>query len=219
MEGIWLVSYILLWLLVFALFLLVFLLYRQLGIMYLGSAEGVSRDGLDRGTKAPDFTVTDQYGEAHRLADYRGKPAVLLFGSPHCSPCRILLPQLHDWAKAHRDVGVLWLNAASPEESLKFVSDTGASLPIAPYPPENNLMDRYRVRVTPFMFLLDEDGVVRAKGLVNTKAGMDLYYKEYKDFKSGKQPGQGPEPEPEPEHEHEHEHAHEQEQTVAQKAG
>ena len=54
--------------LVFLLFLLVFLLYRQLGIMYLGSAEGVSRDGLDRGTKAPDFTVTDQYGEAHRLA-------------------------------------------------------------------------------------------------------------------------------------------------------
>jgi methylamine dehydrogenase accessory protein MauD len=206
MEGIWLISYILLWLLVFALFLLVFLLYRQLGVMYLGSAEGVSRDGLDRGAKAPDFSVTDQYGELHRLINYRGKPAVLLFGSPHCSPCRILLPQLHDWAKGHPEVGVLWLNAASPEESLKFVSDTGSSLPIAPYPPETNLMDSYRVRVTPFMFLLDEEGVVRAKGLVNTKAGMDLYYKEYKDFKSGKQPGG-------------HEHEHEQEQTVAQEAG
>src|SRR5439155_20757324 len=104
MEGIWLVSYVLLWLLVSVLFLLVFLLYRQLGIMYLGSAEGVSRDGLDRGTKAPDFTVTDQYGEAHRLADYRGKPSVLLFGSPHCSPCRILLPPPHDWATAQWNV-------------------------------------------------------------------------------------------------------------------
>ncbi len=41
MEGIWLVSYIVLWLLVVVLFLLVLLLYRQLGIMYLGSAAGV----------------------------------------------------------------------------------------------------------------------------------------------------------------------------------
>ena len=51
-------------------------------------------------------------------------------------------------------------------------------------------MDKYRVRVTPFMFLVDESGVVRVKGLVNTKAGMDLYYKEIKDIKSGKQPEQ-----------------------------
>src|SRR5437764_15395985 len=109
MEGIWLISYIVLWLLVVLLIGLVILLYRQLGVMNLGSAEGVSRDGLDRGAKAPDFTVTDQYGEAHRLADYHGRPVVLLFGSPHSSPCPILLPQLHDWAKAHPAVGLLRL--------------------------------------------------------------------------------------------------------------
>ena len=169
--------------------------------MYLGSAEGVSRDGLNKGAKAPDFSLTDQYGNVQRLADYKGKPAVMVFGSPHCSPCRILLPQLHDWAKAHPEVGVLWLNAASPEESLKFVSDTGATLPVAPYTPQENLMERYRVRVTPFMFMLDENSVVRSKGLVNTKGGLDLYYKEYKDFKSGKRPGVDEEQEQEQEQE------------------
>src|SRR5438128_2483302 len=97
MEGIWLISYIALWALVLVLAMLVLLLYRQLGIMYLGSAEGVSRDGLAPGTKAPDFSLTDQYDNAQRLANYRGRAAVLLFGSPHCSPCRILLPQLHEW--------------------------------------------------------------------------------------------------------------------------
>lgn len=184
MEGIWLVSYIVLWAAVLGLGVLVFLLYRQLGIMYLGTAEGVSRDGLERGAVAPDFTLADQTGNVHRLAAYRGRPVMLLFGSPHCSPCRILLPQLHDWAKAHRDVAVLWLNAASPEESLKFVSETGATIPIVPFAPEDNLMDSYKVRVTPFMFMLDENGVVRAKGLANTKSGLDLYYKE---LKTGKQ--------------------------------
>ncbi|MEO6456845.1 MAG: peroxiredoxin family protein [Chloroflexia bacterium] len=185
MEGIWLFSYIVLWAAVLALGVLVLLLYRQLGIMYLGTAEGVSRDGIDRGATAPDFALTDQHGAAQRLSAYRGRPVMLLFGSPHCSPCRILLPQLHDWAKAHQDVAVLWLNAASPEESLKFVSDTGATLPMLPFAPEENLMDSYRVRVTPFMFLLDEKGVVRAKGLANTKAGLDLYYKELKTGKQG----------------------------------
>jgi methylamine dehydrogenase accessory protein MauD len=190
MEGIWLVSYIALWALVLVLCLLVLLLYRQLGIMYLGSAEGVSRDGLERGKKAPDFSLTDQYGNPQRLSDYQGRPTALIFGSPHCSPCRVLMPQLHDWTRAHPEVGLVWLNAASEEETLKFVSDIGATIPVAAYTPQDNLMDRYRVRVTPFMFLVDENGVIRAKGLVNTKAGMDLYYKEYKDFKAGKQPEQ-----------------------------
>ncbi|HKP52774.1 MAG TPA: TlpA disulfide reductase family protein [Chloroflexia bacterium] len=206
MDTPWLISYIVLWLIVLALCLLVLLLYRQLGIMYLGSAEGVSRDGLDRGTTAPDFALTDQYGNSQRLSDYRGRPVVLLFGSPHCTPCRTLMPQLHEWATAHPDVGVVWLNAASEEESLKFVSELGATLPVAPYTPESKLMDRYKVRVTPFMFLLDERGVVRAKGLANTKSGLDLYYKELRGGGAGS--GQS--------HDHEHEHEHEHEQSVAQ---
>jgi methylamine dehydrogenase accessory protein MauD len=193
MEGIWLVSYIVLWILVLALGVLVLLLYRQLGIMYLGTAEGVSRDGLPKGTRAPDFNLTDQYSNPQRLTEYQGRPVLLLFGSPHCSPCRTLLPQLHDWARSHPDVGIIWLNAASPEESLKFASDTGATLPIAPYTPEDNLMDRYRVRVTPFLFMVDEEGVIRAKGLVNTKAGIDLYYKELKT--GGQEPVEEQEPE------------------------
>ncbi len=178
MEGIWLISYIVLWALVVALAVLVLLLYRQLGIMYLGSAEGVSRDGLERGKPAPDFALTDQHGNTHRLSAYRGRPVVLLFGSPHCSPCRILLPQLQDWARKHPEVTVLWLNAASPEESARFVAETGATIPILPFSPDDNLMDRYRVRVTPFTFFLDAQGVIRAKGLVNTKSGLDLYYRE-----------------------------------------
>lgn len=180
MEGIWLISYIVLWALVLALSVLVFLLYRQLGVMYLGTAEGVSRDGLDRGARAPNFNLTDQYGNPQKLSDYRGRSVLLLFGSPHCSPCRTLLPQLHDWAKSHPEVGVIWLNAASVDESLKFVSDTGATLPIAPYTPEENLLDKYRVRVTPFLFMVDENGIIRSKGLVNSKGGIDLYYKELK---------------------------------------
>lgn len=178
MEGIWLVSYIVLWLVVLVLLVLVVLLYRQLGIMYLGTAEGVARDGLDFGEQAPDFSLTDQYGNLQHPSDYRGRPLLLLFGSPHCGPCGILLPQLHEWAAAHPEVGIVWLNSASPEESLRYASETGATLPMAPHTPDDKLAERYRVRVTPFMFMLDGEGRVRSKGLVNTKSGLDMYYKQ-----------------------------------------
>src|SRR5438552_14620065 len=113
MEGnIWIISYVALWVLVLALGLLVLLLYRQLGIMYLGSAEGVSRDGLPKGTTAPDFSLADQYGNVQRLSSYRGRPVLLVFGSPSCTPCRTLLPQMEEWAEHHRDMGIIWLNAA-----------------------------------------------------------------------------------------------------------
>ncbi len=180
MEGLWLLSYIVLWILVIGLAVLVLLLYRQLGIMYLGTAEGVSRDGLERGTRAPDFNLADQYGTEQRLSNYKGKPVALVFGSPNCGPCRTLIPELHEWAHRHPDVAVLWLNSATTSDSLRFVNETGATLPVAPYSTDDNLLNTYKVRVTPFLFMLDENGVIRAKGLVNNKGGLDLYYRELK---------------------------------------
>jgi methylamine dehydrogenase accessory protein MauD len=178
MEGIWLVSYIVLWLVVLALIVLVILLYRQLGIMYLGSAEGVSRDGLEPGAQAPDFSLPDQYGNLQRSVDYRGRPLLLLFGSPHCGPCKVLLPELHAWAADHPAVGVVWLNLASPEENARYASDTGATLPMLAHTPGDGLVERFKVRVTPFLFFLDEQGTVRARGLANTRAALDMYYRQ-----------------------------------------
>lgn len=186
MEGIWLVSYIILWLLVLGMGVLIFLLYRQLGVMYLGSAEGVSRDGLPVGSPAPDFNIQDQYGNMQHLAAYRGKkPLYLVFGSPGCTPCRVLMPQLNEWAAQHPEIQVVWLNAASPEETLKYASDMGADVPMIAITPDDKIMERYRVRVTPFSFMVDEQGVIRAKGLVNAKAGIDLYYREMRTGRPG----------------------------------
>ncbi|MDQ3707599.1 MAG: redoxin domain-containing protein [Chloroflexota bacterium] len=178
MEGIWLVSYLVLWLVVLVLLVLVILLYRQLGIMYLGSAEGVSRDGLDLGAQAPDFALTDHYGNLQRSADYRGRPLLLLFGSPTCGPCKVLLPELHSWAADHPEVGVVWLNLASPEENLRYASEMGATLPMSAHTPADGVVERFKVRVTPFLFFLDEQGIVRAKGLANTRDALDMYYKQ-----------------------------------------
>jgi methylamine dehydrogenase accessory protein MauD len=130
------------------------------------------------GAQAPDFSLTDQYGNLQRPADYRGRPLLLLFGSPTCGPCKVLLPELHSWAAEHAEVGVVWLNLASPEENMRYASEMGATLPMSAHTPKDGVVERFKVRVTPFLFFLDEQGIVRAKGLANTRDALDLYYKQ-----------------------------------------
>ena len=46
--------------------------------------------------------------------------------------------------------------------------------------------------MTPFSFMIDENGVIRAKGLVNSKGGLDLYYKELRTGKQGQDEEEAP---------------------------
>jgi len=183
MEGIWLVSFIVLWVIVILEGVLILLLYRQLGILYLGTASGVSRDGLAVGAKAPDFSLPTADGRTVSLNSLRGRNVLLLFGSTHCEPCRRLLPGLEEFAgREGRDFQVLWLNQGTMEDTQAFLAETGSPLTMLTF--REGLNDDYRVRVTPFLFMIDGNGVIKAKGLANTKAQVEWY----RDIFNGKKP-------------------------------
>ena len=64
------------------------------GYIFLGHGPTVSSpaasSGVDPGTPldgkaAPDFTLIDQFGQAHRLSDFRGKAVVLAFIDSRCT--------------------------------------------------------------------------------------------------------------------------------------
>ncbi len=44
--------------------------------------------------EAPDFTLVDQYGEEHKLSDYKGKVVFLNFWATWCPPCREEMPDI-----------------------------------------------------------------------------------------------------------------------------
>src|SRR5215472_16599007 len=55
------------------------------------------QDALAVGTPAPDFALPDLKGRVRRLADYRGRPALIVFFDPECGFCAQLAPRLrHD---------------------------------------------------------------------------------------------------------------------------
>ena len=56
-------------------------------------------EGLQVGTIAPDFALTDLRGETQTLQSLlsRGRPVVLEFADPVCGPCTRLLPAVARW--------------------------------------------------------------------------------------------------------------------------
>lgn len=174
MSGAWLASYVALWAVVLLQGFVIFVLLRQLGVIYLGTAQGVARDGLPVGQRAPDFTATDLEGQAVSLADFRGLPLLLIFGSPNCAPCRQLIPDLNLLARERREeMRALFLSRGEVEQSRRFASELDVQVPVATHP-DDDLPDKYKARVTPFAFLIDGEGVIQAKGLANNREHLEM---------------------------------------------
>ena len=195
MSGLWLASYIALWAVVLFQGLAIFLLLRQMGLMYLGTAQGVARDGLPVGERAPDFTVADLEGRPLSLSYFRGLPLLLVFGSPNCAPCKELIPDLSAFAQERREeLRVLSLSRGDADATRRFTGDLVAQAATAVHPDET-LPDAYQARVTPFAFLIDGEGVIQAKGLTNNREHLDLLLhmsKEQPSSRNGATTGEQP---------------------------
>jgi len=174
MSGAWLVSYIVLWGVVAFQAVVIFLILRQLGQMYLGTAQGVSRDGLAPGRKAPEFTVPDLAGGTISLAQFHGTPLLLVFGATNCNPCKSLMPDLNAFADEYRgQLNVLYLSRSEPDAARAFAAEFDVRVPVGVHP-DTELPEQYLARVTPFAFLIDGEGIVRAKGLANGREHLDM---------------------------------------------
>lgn len=94
---------------------------------------GASPDStiLSPGATAPDFTLPDEQGQHHRLADYRRRPVILAFypgdWSPVCSDQLVLYNEVLDMFAEYRarllaiSVDGIWSHRAFAEQrSLNF---------------------------------------------------------------------------------------------------
>lgn len=119
---------------------------------------------------APDFTLTDQYGVTHSLADYRGKIIFLNFWATWCPPCRAEMPDiqaLYEKYSQDENSDVVILGVAFPNQGdekdaegiAKFLEDNGYTYPV--------LMDEgatlqlpYYITAFPTTFIINPDGNV-----------------------------------------------------------
>lgn len=144
MTGWWAAAFVILWVLVFVLAVVVVALARQVGTLHLrlgprGALE-IDTEGPPLGEAPPALPATASDGSRVVIGG-PGPKRLVLFSSDTCPVCREVAPGIPVAARAAR------------------------MTPQVVHDPE--LERRYEVPGTPFLLVIDELGVVRAKGTVN----------------------------------------------------
>ncbi|HEY0342975.1 MAG TPA: methylamine dehydrogenase accessory protein MauD [Steroidobacteraceae bacterium] len=171
---------IVLWIVVLALLAVVLALTRQLGVLHERIAPVgalMLNRGLAVGERAPEMDVVDLGGTSVKLGAPRsdGKSTLLLFVSPTCPVCKSLLPVVKSSGKDERDwLDVILASDGDPDEHRAFAQANGLSG--VPYVVSAPLGMTYQVSRLPFAALLDEAGVLRARGLVNSREHLESLF-------------------------------------------
>ncbi|MBW1883689.1 MAG: methylamine dehydrogenase accessory protein MauD [Deltaproteobacteria bacterium] len=175
-----LVSNILLWMLVVALGAIVVALTRQVGLLHERIAP-VGALAVEKGPRvgeaAPVLELTDLDGEPIRVggADESGRRTLLFFLSPTCPVCETLLPTLRRLVRDEGDVRLVYASDGDPSEHEGFRASKG--LLDSEYLLSRDLGLRYEVSKLPFAVLINAEGVVRAKGMVNTREHVESLFR------------------------------------------
>jgi methylamine dehydrogenase accessory protein MauD len=174
------ISVIVLWVVVLGLLAVVLALTRQLGVLHERIAPVgalMLNRGLTVGEQAPAMDIVDLDGGAIRLGSPRadGKSTLVLFVSPTCPVCKSLLPIVKSSGKQERDwLDIILASDGAPDEHREYVRANG--LGGVPYVLSAPLGMTYQVSRLPFAALLDEAGILRARGLVNSREHLESLF-------------------------------------------
>ena len=172
MEGWWTASYIVLWLLVVVLCFVVVALARQIGTLHLRLGPRGALEMDDEGPplqEAPPPVDVVDIDQRRVSVGGPGRAQFLLFVSPGCHLCDAVLPSLGVVSEAG-DMAPLVVADADAQETRSTYGNRRLHARVVP---GRKLAQAYRVPGTPYAVILDDLGIVRAKGAINNLEQME----------------------------------------------
>jgi methylamine dehydrogenase accessory protein MauD len=174
------VSNAVLWVVVIALSVALLAVVRQLGILHERIAPVgalMLAKGLKVGDSAPQIAVQDLEGRSITVGAVRTdqRAALIMFVSPTCPVCKALLPALKSSLAAERE----WLDiilASDGEIASQREFVLAHRLGGFPYVVSAPLGISYQVSRLPFAVLIDAQGVLRARGIVNSREHLESLF-------------------------------------------
>lgn len=180
MDKVLIVSNLILWVMVIGLGLTVLALARQVGVLYERIAPAgalMISQGLEVGEVAPEFDLKTLDGEMVTIGGVpeSNKSTLLFFLSPNCPICNTLLPVLKSIQRNESKwLDIILASDGEPEQQRAFVARKELSK--FPYVLSTQLGLTYQIAKLPFAVLLDEQGVLRAKGLTNNREHLESLF-------------------------------------------
>ncbi len=109
---------------------------------------------------APSFTVSDGQGREISLPRSHNGVDIYLFWASWCPYCKALMPHLQSMLEEYGDdVRVYAFNIRDDEDPHAFMAKNGYEFTLVP--DADPLMERYGVKATPGLFLVDGKGWIR----------------------------------------------------------
>jgi len=174
------VSNTVLWVVVLTLCAIVLALVRQIGVLHERIAPAgalMLKRGLKIGEAAPTMTLTDL--DAHVIpigtASAGAKSMLLVFVSPTCPVCKALLPVLKSSRLSERGwLEIVLASDGAEEDQRRFIAVHG--LKDFPYVVSTALGMAFQVDRLPFAALVDEAGILRARGIINSREHLESLF-------------------------------------------
>ncbi len=178
MTTILIFAVVALWIVVMILAAVVLVMLRQIGVLYERVAPvGALMDsaGPEVGQPAPVFRLPSITGGEIAIGGATGRATLLFFLSPTCPVCKTLLPILAGIRTAEKSwLDVTLASDGDPQKQRTFVAQAG--LADFPYALSSELGMSFRVQKLPFAALIDAQGVIRGKGLVNSREQLESLF-------------------------------------------
>ena len=127
-------------------------------------SEAAENDNL-----APDFTVYDLEGNAHKLSDFRGKPVIVNFWASWCNPCKNEMPAFEEkYLQYKDDIHFLMVNLTdgsqeTVETAQGYIDGQGYTFPVY-FDTDYSGAIAYGVSAVPATYFIDENGSLIAYG-------------------------------------------------------
>ncbi len=174
------VSNAILWVIVACLCVALLAVVRQLGVLHERIAPAgalMLAKGLKVGELVPTIAVQDLESHPLALGAPRGdaRATLVMFVSPTCPVCKALLPVLKASRASEGDwLDIVLASDGEPAAHREYVA--AHRLMSFPYVLSTALGMAYQVSRLPYAVLVDAQGVLRARGIVNSREHLESLF-------------------------------------------
>lgn len=149
-------------------------LARQIGILHTRLSPAgalMTTAGPKPGEAAPVLAMADIHGAPVTVGGPSKLAQLILFVSPTCPICKDLVPMATSMARSERLSLTFGSDGGQADKHLAYIEKM--NIQKYPYIVSMELGMKFEVSKLPYAVLIDEQGVLRSKGLVNSREHLE----------------------------------------------